>query len=119
MKFAFYESLPEAAQILLRGVFRGGVNCVSDTGLRLTFTRHGRTVTMNDGHAVTVVVHIPQWIRDGKPAPAEEPEEREDKQRCNHCMSVFDEELTECPTCGRDDALMCPFVSSDEDMEVG
>lgn len=31
------------------------------------------------------------------------------KQRCNDCMSVFDEDLTECPECGRDDCLMFPF----------
>ena len=30
-------------------------------------------------------------------------------QRCNHCMSVFNEALTSCPTCGKDDALMSPF----------
>jgi hypothetical protein len=39
-----------------------------------------------------------------------EPETGEgEKQRCNHCMSVFDEALTSCPECGRDDALMYPF----------
>lgn len=32
-----------------------------------------------------------------------------EQQRCNHCMSVFDESLQECPVCGRDDALMYPF----------
>lgn len=32
-----------------------------------------------------------------------------EKQRCNHCMSVFGEDLTSCPKCGRDDALMHPF----------
>jgi len=30
------------------------------------------------------------------------------RQRCNHCMSVFDETLTRCPECGADDALMYP-----------
>lgn len=46
------------------------------------------------------------------------PEEREDKQRCNHCMTVFDEEAMECPHCGKDDALMCPFTPSPEDKEI-
>lgn len=32
-----------------------------------------------------------------------------DKQRCNDCGAVFDEELTACPKCGRDDCLMYPF----------
>jgi rRNA maturation endonuclease Nob1 len=32
-----------------------------------------------------------------------------EQQRCNNCMSIFNEELTECPDCGRDDALMYPF----------
>ena len=31
-------------------------------------------------------------------------------QRCNHCMSIFDEALTACPNCGKDDALMHPFT---------
>lgn len=32
-----------------------------------------------------------------------------DLQRCNNCDAVFDEELTSCPNCGRDDCLMYPF----------
>lgn len=32
-----------------------------------------------------------------------------EKQRCNDCMAVFDEELTACPNCGRDDCLMFPI----------
>ena len=32
-----------------------------------------------------------------------------DKQRCNWCDAIFDEELTSCPNCGRDDCLMFPF----------
>lgn len=32
-----------------------------------------------------------------------------EKQRCNHCMSVFGEDIAACPECGRDDALMRPF----------
>jgi len=36
-----------------------------------------------------------------------------EQQRCNNCMSTFDEELTECPDCGRDDALMYPFESEE------
>ena len=39
---------------------------------------------------------------------------KEDLQRCNHCMEVFDESLTECPNCGLDDALMHPFESYSE-----
>lgn len=41
-----------------------------------------------------------------------------EKQRCNHCMSVFDESLAECPTCGKDDALMCPYEPGDDDINV-
>ena len=33
-------------------------------------------------------------------------------QRCNDCMSVFDEDLTRCPSCGRDDCLMYPFENT-------
>ena len=29
-------------------------------------------------------------------------------QRCNHCMATFDESLTKCPECEKDDALMYP-----------
>ena len=36
-------------------------------------------------------------------------------QRCNHCMTVFDEEETVCPECGRDDALMYPFEPDETD----
>lgn len=38
-------------------------------------------------------------------------------QRCNHCMAVFDEELYECPDCGKDDALMYPFTPSTSDVK--
>jgi hypothetical protein len=65
MKFAFYENLTEAAQLLVGQVFVGGVNSVADTGLRLAVTRHGRTVTLNDGYTMTVVVHIPCEVRAG------------------------------------------------------
>lgn len=43
--------------------------------------------------------------------------ERTDKQRCNHCMTVQDEANIECESCGKDDALMYPFMSSDKDIE--
>ena len=65
MKFVFYENLTEAAQLLVGQVFVGGVNSVADTGLQLAVSRHGRTVTMNDGREVTVVVHIPCEVRAG------------------------------------------------------
>lgn len=39
----------------------------------------------------------------------------EDKQRCNHCMTVQDEANTECENCGLDDALMYPFEPADKD----
>jgi len=45
-------------------------------------------------------------------------DETDDKQRCNDCMSVFDEGLSECPVCGRDDCLMYPFEPSEEDIHV-
>jgi len=47
----------------------------------------------------------------GEPFPAK-PDEP-DKQRCNHCMTISDAELTACPKCGRDDALMFPFEEGD------
>ena len=31
-------------------------------------------------------------------------------QRCNNCMSVFEETLTACPKCFRDDCLMYPLI---------
>jgi hypothetical protein len=39
---------------------------------------------------------------------------KRDLQRCNHCMSEFDESLLSCPVCGRDDALMYPFAADGE-----
>jgi len=66
MKFAFYDSLTEAAQILVKGVFCGKINSVYDSSpTPLTVKRSGRTVTLNDRREVIVVVSIPQWIRDG------------------------------------------------------
>ena len=40
------------------------------------------------------------------------------EQRCNHCMTVQDEANTECEKCGKDDALMFPFVPIKESEEV-
>jgi len=40
-----------------------------------------------------------------------------DRQRCNHCHAIFDPDLTECPNCGQDDALVCPFVLHDRDWD--
>ena len=36
-----------------------------------------------------------------------------DFQKCNNCDSVFDENLTVCPVCGRDDCLMYPLELKD------
>ena len=36
-------------------------------------------------------------------------EDEGELQRCNWCNAIFDEELTSCPNCGRDDCLMYPF----------
>ena len=48
--------------------------------------------------------HKPETETEGSDM-VEQPQE----QRCNACMTVFDESETACPSCGRDDALMCPF----------
>lgn len=45
------------------------------------------------------------------------PRERSDKQRCNDCCAVFNEELQICPNCGRDDCLMHPFTPNDADWD--
>lgn len=34
---------------------------------------------------------------------------RRELQRCNSCMDIFCESLSDCPNCGRDDCLMFPF----------
>jgi DNA-binding helix-hairpin-helix protein with protein kinase domain len=45
-------------------------------------------------------------------------DEKQDLQRCNHCCSVFDEALTSCPTCHREDALMFPYTTLPSDQRV-
>ena len=40
-----------------------------------------------------------------------------EKQRCNHCMAIFNADLTECPNCGREDGLMFPFTAHDGDWD--
>lgn len=48
-----------------------------------------------------------------KPKPASVADDDRDQQRCNHCMTISDAELTVCPKCGRDDALMFPLEAGE------
>lgn len=57
----------------------------------------------------------PDWEKC--PLPTEN--EGEETQRCNHCMSVFDESLASCPVCGKDDALMYPHKQAGPDEDRG
>jgi hypothetical protein len=66
VKFAFYDSLTDKNQSLVRGLFSGTTHTMADTDSKMVATRKGSTVTMNDGHEVIVVVSIPKSVREGQ-----------------------------------------------------
>lgn len=71
MKFAFYDSLEEEFQIMVRGVFGTKINFYADTGSRIVVTRNGNSVKLIGRGEEIVVVNIPKWVRAGCPSEQE------------------------------------------------
>ena len=76
-----------------------------DDGYEVSLKCHGHDIYI-DKHTAREIIKFLE-----KAFIFERKHMKEDLQRCNHCMEVFDESLAECPNCGRDDALMHPFES--------
>ena len=57
--------------------------------------------------------HLDSLDWDKPQTAGEGADDDRDQQRCNHCMTISDAELTACPKCGKDDALMFPFEAGE------